>query len=61
MTSVYLVNAYNSYYPDPDNTIAVFTTEEEAEKFVLNYVATEKYKPDYVKIFEKVIGVQYEP
>jgi hypothetical protein len=52
---VYLVNEWDTYYPGADNTVAVFSTEEDARNFLLKYVKERKFRADRYDIFEKEV------
>ena len=52
---VYLVNAWNNFYPDDDNTIAVFFDVDKAEEWLLEHLKTTQYRLGYYEIFEKTI------
>lgn len=49
------MNGWDDYYPEDDNTLAVFTDLDRAEKWLLQYLKTTKYKKDRYEIFEMEI------
>jgi hypothetical protein len=52
---VYLVNGWDTYYPSPDNTIAVFATEEDDKNFLLTRAKERGFGSDYYDIIEKEV------
>ena len=47
---VYLVNAYDQYYPTANNTVAVFMSKKEAKKYANDYLTVSTY--EYCDVYE---------
>lgn len=54
---VYLVNGWDKYYPEPDNTLKVFRNREDARDFLLTLMAQGESweRLDRYNIFEKEV------
>lgn len=46
---VYLLNSWETYYPNTDNTVKVFLTEESANKFVEEHIVERRVQGFYSK------------